>query len=555
LAQVDLYAGKDITGTGVSMTGIVPASSASAFVYDYAPTIFNFTQVLDSTTPSDIIQPDDPRTVHVYALGSLKNVTLATTKQADIRAGLDILSPIFEIQNNRPTDVSLVQAGRDMMSCGPLITSNACAGFNIRVAGPGALEVEAGRNITIEALVLSGLNTPTESEGISSIGNLDNALLPATGASISVGVGLGQKGPDIADFISTYFDPANAGGVLQSYSDTLLSNMRDREHNPSLTIDQALADFRALSPSEQLPLVEQVYFDELKAGGTAAANGEGAGGKGYDRAYKAIETLFPGSSVGTPTTAYQGDLSVFQLGRIRTEAGGDINILAPGGDVSLGIENQTPDLSGQADTARPGILTLRQGDINIFTDQDVIVAQSRVFTELGGDILMFSTNGDLNAGKGKKTTLVTSPPQFTIDPFGHVTKAPVTPQTGAGIATLIGVPGVPAGDVFLFAPHGTIDAGDAGIRVSGNVTLQALQVLNASNIQVQGAAVGIPTVQGPPVAALTSASNTAGANQQTVQPVAQNSGQASVMIVEIIGYGGSQGSDQDDSNDRQRKQQ
>jgi filamentous hemagglutinin len=54
----------------------------------------------------------------------------------------------------------------------------------------------------------------------------------------------------------------------------------------------------------------------------------------------------------------------------------------------------------------------------------VIVAQSRVFTELGGDIVMWSTNGDLNAGKGKKTSLVTSPPQFTLDPFAHVTKAP-----------------------------------------------------------------------------------------------------------------------------------
>jgi filamentous hemagglutinin len=152
----------------------------------------------------------------------------------------------------------------------------------------------------------------------------------------------------------------------------------------------------------------------------------------------------------------------------------------------------------------------------------VIVAQSRVFTELGGDILMFSTNGDLNAGKGKKTSLVASPPQFTVDPYGNVTKAPVTPQTGAGIATLIGVPGVPPGNVDLFAPHGTIDAGDAGIRVSGNVTLQALQILNAGNIQVQGTSIGIPTVQGPPVAALTTASNATAATQQAALPSQSN---------------------------------
>ncbi|GGF18423.1 hypothetical protein GCM10011611_25420 [Aliidongia dinghuensis] len=563
-AQVDLLAGKDISYTGVSLTGIEPMSSANAFQYNYAATIFTFQDLVNSTQPSNIVQPDDPRTDHVYALGSLDYVTLATAKRAEVRAGLDILSPVFEIQNNHSTDVSLVQAGRDIVSCGPLTSSGACLGFNIRVAGPGALEVEAGRDITIEALVLSGSLVPTESEGISSIGNLDNALLPATGASISVGVGLGKKGPDIADFIAAYFDPANAGGVLQNYAGTLLAYMQARESNPGLSITQALADFRALPSQDQLPLVEQVYFAEVKAGGRVAAAGQGAGGKGYDRAYKAIETLFPGSTPGTPTTAYQGDLSVFQLGRIRTEAGGDIDILAPGGGVSLGIESQTPDLTGDADTARPGLLTLRQGDVNIFTDQSVIVAQSRVFTELGGDILMFSDNGDLNAGKGKQTSITTAPAQFTVSPYGQVTKSPVTPQTGAGIATLIGVPGVKPGDVDLFAPHGTIDAGDAGIRVSGDLHIAALQILNAANIAVQGVATGLPTSVAPNTGALTAASNTAGAATAMAESAASQSRNRSpvqdlpsIITVEVIGYGGDRTPVQDQQQEKYkvRKQQ
>lgn len=553
VAQVDLYAGKDIANTGVSMTGIMPSSSSTAFPYDYVATIFNFATVSNSTMPSDIVQPDDPRTVHVYALGSLNKFTLATSKQADIRAGLDIISPIFEIQNQRSTDVSVVQAGRDMVSCGPLVASNACTGFNIRVAGPGELEVEAGRNINIEALVLSGLNGRGDVEGISSIGNADNALLPPTGASISIGVGLGQKGPDVGAFISTYFDPANAGGVIQTYSDTLLAYMRNREDDPDLAIGQALADFRALPSQQQLPLVEQVYFAEIKAGGRAAAAGQGAGGVGYDRAYKAIETLFPGSTPGTPTTVYQGDLSVLQLGRIRTESGGDIDVLAPGGGVTLGIESQQPDFTGAsnpADTARPGILTLRQGDVNIFTDGDVVVAQSRVFTELGGNILMFSDNGDLNAGKGKQTSITTAPPQFTVGPYGQVTKSPVTPQTGAGIATLIGVPGVKPGDVDLFAPHGTVDAGEGGIRVSGNFTVAALQVLNIANISVQGTSIGIPTAPPAPVGALTTASNTTGATQAEIAAPANPSSnnQTSVVIVEVVGYGGGSGDDSQPSD-------
>ncbi len=148
---------------------------------------------------------------------------------------------------------------------------------------------------------------------------------------------------------------------------------------------------------------------------------------------------------------------------------------------------------------------------------------------------------------------MTSPPLVVYDQYGRAAKTPNTPQTGAGIATLIGVPGVPPGNVDLFAPHGTIDAGEAGIRVSGNLTLQALQVLNVANIQVQGTSVGVPVVQGPPVGALTAANNTAGAAQQpTAAAPAANTGQPSVVIVEVLGYGGGDGASDPDGNNQRR---
>ena len=46
-----------------------------------------------------------------------------------------------------------------------------------------------------------------------------------------------------------------------------------------------------------------------------------------------------------------------------------------------------------------------------------------------------------------------------------MTLSPTVPSTGAGIGTLAPIPEVPAGDVDLIAPLGTIDAGEAGIRV------------------------------------------------------------------------------------------
>jgi hypothetical protein len=48
------------------------------------------------------------------------------------------------------------------------------------------------------------------------------------------------------------------------------------------------------------------------------------------------------------------------------------------------------------------------------------------------------------------------------------------------------------GDVSLIAPLGTINAGEAGIRVSGNLNLAALFVLNANNFRVAGEVEGLP---------------------------------------------------------------
>jgi hypothetical protein len=49
-----------------------------------------------------------------------------------------------------------------------------------------------------------------------------------------------------------------------------------------------------------------------------------------------------------------------------------------------------------------------------------------------------------------------------------------------------------AGDAYLFAPQGIIDAGEAGISAQ-NVILGATEVRNVQNIEVSGTSVGVPT--------------------------------------------------------------
>jgi filamentous hemagglutinin len=74
--------------------------------------------------------------------------------------------------------------------------------------------------------------------------------------------------------------------------------------------------------------------------------------------------------------------------------------------------------------------------------------------------------------------------------------------------------------VFLFAPTGIVNAGDAGIGSAGNVTIGATEVLGADNIDIGGVGVGIPVDAGGLGASLSSASAVAGSATNAATAVA-----------------------------------
>ncbi len=501
-------------------------------------------QALHATTP---LHASDTRPVRLYAgSGDIYGITLFSPKATEILAGNDLTDVALYIQNVRPSDISIVAAGRDLIPNNPnaaarslanniargnlvgdqLVTTVTGSATNtlsgdIQINGPGVLEVLAGRNIDLgtDANFQNGTGT-----GIASIGNFRNPFLPFNGADLiafagvngAAGAALGLAGSalDFSSFVQSF-------GADPNFQSAYL----DR-----LGVTTGLA---GLTQEQKAIVGLEIFYRRLRdAGRTHATAGT------YDSGLAAVAALFAKNS-GTGSM-------VTRTRDIRTSATGAISIGAAGGGVTM-----ASDIFGNPLTP-PGIVTEYGGAVSIFTDKSVDIGQARIFTLRGGDVMIWSTNGDIAAGTAAKTVVTAPPTRVSVD----VTSADVKTDlgglaTGGGIGVLASVAGVKAGDVDLIAPKGFVDAGDAGIRSTGNLNIAATTVLNASNIQVAGSTSGVssgPGVAAPNVSGLTSASNQSAAassaatdvsrTQQREEQVLPKDEPPSVFNIEILGYGG-----------------
>ena len=422
------------------------------------------------------------------------------------------------IVHNRADEISQVWAGRDIR----------LSTFNI--AGPGLLEVSAGRNLYGSG---PGVGQQYQESGFNSIGNVDPAAsVRDGGASITLIAGAGPQGPNYRGLLARYLQP---GAALKDYRGELNQWLRQR-FGYSAGEDQAVAFFANLPAEQQNVFARQIYFAELKAGGREYNTVGGERSGSYRRGREAIAALFPSKDVAGNSIRYDGDVTLYGGSGIHTDFGGDIQVLTPGGQQVFGVEGNAPPASA-------GVITQGQGDIQLFAQGSILLGQSRIMTTFGGSILGWSAEGDINAGRGSKTTVVYTPPRRVYDTWGNVTLSPSVPSTGAGIATLNPIAEVAPGDIDLIAPLGTIDAGEAGIRVSGNVNIAALTVVNAANIQTQGKSTGVPLAATVNTGAITSASSAASSATQAAEDVARQQqsaarqNQASVFTVQVVSFG------------------
>ncbi|TWJ16696.1 filamentous hemagglutinin family protein [Geobacter argillaceus] len=392
------------------------------------------------------------QSVSINAGRDLRNLQIFLPVKADVSAGRDIRDIHYVGQNLGNTDISRVWAGRDIYFSSATGSNQTQTG--LEQGGAGAFMVQAGRNID-----LGGSN------GIQTYGNAFNlaTLNPDKGSDLYVVAGSADR-KDPASMTSLFDgDGTNGQKGLREYG---------------------------------------TEYSELKAAGNAVAAQQR-----IDEARSQLIVPF----YGTRSDSGVGIINMTSS-QISTNSGKDAIYLLAKGDINVGKSALILDKQLAAKLQKnTGIYTAKGGMIDIFSGGDVNVNESRVMTFMGGDITVWSDRGNVNAGRGSRTAVSTDPPSLQLLPgTGGDTGMPpqyqvvfTPPAVGSGLRALtyaakLGDTAPQAGDIYLFAPEGNIDAGEAGIA-GGKITLGATQVLNSQNISFSAGSVGVPTSSGSSV--------------------------------------------------------
>ncbi len=464
----------------------IMGTSFTAQTNFYSPTPVH---QLDSQ-PLRMVARDGDILFQAEAPGALS--LLFSAKRARFIAGRDIVSLGVRLQHVAAGDVTTIKAGRDIVY--PLSrSSDGQINPNVReitLGGPGELQLIAGRDIDLQT-----------SRGVTTEGNLRNPALPSAGANVSLTAGEAGGAPDFDGFITQFLQAST------TYDALLFDYLKRFDSTVSVDKTAALARFRTLTRDQQRPLLETVLLRAVRTAGRAAAVSPTSD---FTEAYRALTTYFPGSNpevAAGQANPYQGAVKLY-FSRVYTLAGGDVRLLSPGGGINAGLAAPPTAYGIKKSASQLGVVVQGTGSVLALGYGDFQVNESRVIAGNGGDILVWSTRGDIDAGRGAKTAISAPPPIITIDETGQPKVVYPAAFNGSGIQTLATTPGVKPGNVDLFAPRGVVNAGDAGI-VAGNLTIAATAVLGASNISVSGTAVGVPVDTGGLGASLAGASNSA----------------------------------------------
>ncbi|MFY9478358.1 MAG: filamentous hemagglutinin N-terminal domain-containing protein [Aquabacterium sp.] len=554
-------------------TSLSPAGAASAAKAN-GLRVSSQLDTLQNTTISDLSQQGNDRVVRVHANGDIVFDTatddgltvsafLRSNRPAEIVAGGDLVNPAFIGQNFTEDDVTRLSAGRD------IIGSTTTTG-QIVIGGPGALRIEAGRDIELN-----------QSLGVVAVGNLINTALPGESAKITLSAG-NARSVDLEPLMDKHgADPALRNAVYQALIDSQLPAPEGMANWLDVDFATALASFSQLTNTRQVATVNRYLnaafvdrylpdhagqsdayyrseaFVRLKyetmwqqivalagqAGAIATSSNEQEEARRaaqrqvlFDQAAQVADLASLGVSFKREGNINLSKAKVHNLGlggggsAVADNSLGGIDVIAPG-QVTAGL----PSAANQP----AGFINFRGGSFRSITSGDFLAGDQKVIVvggdnTNGGNIYIYTTDGDIDSGIGSNTSVAKPTPTRVFDPSaGRVVSLGQPPTSGSGLQIV----NFPIGVIGLYTPNGEIRALDAYIQ-GGKVELVARAVIGADNIANATGTTPPP----PPTVSLSLtpkvADTATGVAQVAASADMRGESTSSVLTVELLGFGG-----------------
>lgn len=432
------------------------------------------------------IHLNDPEPVRLDIAGDMEGILLGSPKRAEVNVGGDMVNSRFDGQNLHATDVTSINVAGDIINRN-IFTS---------------ITTDTAPNFTLFDPLLNLIYPPL----IGAASGIQNQFYyDATTKTLT-------------------FQGRMTGEQLQALL-SLRVRTFDQNGNPILDLNgepvTAPAEFITAAALQQLYAASQDVPTDPDTGYRIGGGGQfnltannmdlgatvGIVSQG-PRANAALANYFTeGADINI---LLGGDLNMFST-KIASLNGGDIAIYADG-EVNAGSRAFTI-----SDSVARGIYTSGNSDVTVIARGDINVNGSRIAAYDGGDVLVRSLEGDVDAGTGGGGAATVE--KIYIDPVTHQirTYAPTIP--GSGILATTFPPSldpafpssqVSVGNILVETPRGNIIASSGGIvqiplngigNSLGTVTLRAGtrdangNVIYVGNIDASGSGVIGSTVK------------------------------------------------------------
>ena len=392
------------------------------------------------THGANLLYADNPKPLELTIGGSVRDLLVAVPKAATFKVGGDFYNSSFIGQNLRPTDTTLLQVGgqifnRNEFTFVDQLPPTEQPDFYALLFAVNAPPVPFYFNPITRRLAMLGRLTDAEKTALLAL----QVKKLVGGQPVYDDYGhvvdwLGGQ-PLLDDQGNFVLEPAPRTFLSAAILNDLQNRSQDVPQNPSDGYQVGgPGTFSVRAASVELGISKGIV----------------SAGPKYNPALAGVATRGADLDI-----RISGDLSMF-ASAIRTVNGGTLTVRADGA-VTVG----DADVPFNSETAR-GIFGVGGSDVTVSAGGDVLVAGSRIATYDGGNLLVHSDNGKVDAGVGASGYVRVE--RITVDPATGLIDSLTRAIPGSGLLAT-SFPGTDSGvgNIRIETPRGGIYANNGGV--------------------------------------------------------------------------------------------